>query len=65
MQRHVDELVADIVAEPHSESPIAHTEEEMKAIVEERLRRLYAGETMTIPGEQVFAQLRTRYGFSR
>ena len=65
LQRHVDELVADIVAEPHSESPIAHTEEEMKAIVEERLRRLDAGETMTIPGEQVFAQLRTRYGFSR
>ncbi len=65
LQRHVDELVADIVAEPHSESPIAHTEEEMKAIVEERLRRLDAGETMTIPGEQVFAQLRTRYDFSR
>jgi len=65
LQRHVDELVADIVAEPHSESPIAHTEEEMKAIVEERLRRLDAGETMTILGEQVFAQLRTRYGFSR
>ncbi len=65
LQRHVDELVADITEDPYAGSPIAHTEEEMKDIVTERLRLLDAGETMTIPGEEVFAQLRSRYGFSR
>lgn len=65
LQHHVDELVAGITAEPRTDSPISHTEEEMRSIVEERLRRLDAGETTTIPGEQVFSQLRTRYGFSQ
>ena len=63
LQRHVDSLVEDMTAEQHADSPIAHTEEEMKAIVEERLRRYEAGEATTIPGEQVFAQIRARYGF--
>lgn len=64
LQRHVDDLVKDMTAEQHTDSPIAHTEEEMKAIVEERLRQLDAGETTLVPGEQVFAQIRARYGFN-
>jgi len=64
LQRHVDDLVEDMTSEQHAGSPIAHTEEEMRAIVEERLRRYDAGETTTIPGEQVFAQIRARYGFN-
>ena len=62
LQRHVDELVADIVAEPHSESPIAHTEEEMKAIVEERLRLMESGQATYVDGEKGFAQIKARYG---
>jgi len=64
LQRHVDLLVEDMTAEQHTDSPIAHTEEEMKAIVEDRLRRYEAGETITVPGEQVFAQICARYGFN-
>lgn len=64
LQQHVDDLVEDMTAEQHATSPIAHTEEEMKAIVEERLRQLDAGEATLIPGEQVFAQIRARYGFN-
>lgn len=64
LQRHVDSLVEDMTAEQHTDSPIAHTEEEMKAVVEERLRQLEAGEATLIPGEQVFAQIRARYGFN-
>ncbi|MBQ2508654.1 MAG: addiction module protein [Bacteroidales bacterium] len=63
LQRHVDELVEDMTTEQHTDSPIAHTEDEMKAIVEERLQQLDAGETTLISGEQVFAQIRSRYGF--
>lgn len=64
LQRHVDDLVESMTAEQHPDSPIAHTEEEMKAIVEERLCQLDADEATLIPGEQLFAQIRARYGFN-
>lgn len=64
LQHHVDTLVEDMVAEQHPDSPIARTEEEMRAIVEERLQQLDAGEATLIPGEQVYAQIRARYGFN-
>ena len=64
LQQHVDNLVEDITSDaPCSESPIAHTAEEMKAIVVERLRRLESGEAKVIPSEEVFAQIREKYGF--
>lgn len=62
LQRHVDDLVADIVAEPRTESPNAHTEEEMKAIVEERIRLMESGQAKYVDGEKGFAQIRARYG---
>jgi hypothetical protein len=62
LQRHVDELVADIVAEPRTESPIGHTEEEMKAIVEERLRLMESGKATYIDGEKVSHKLGLWYG---
>ena len=62
LQRHVDELVEGMTAEQHTDSPIAHTEEEMKAIVEERIKRMEAGEATYIDGETGFAQIRARYG---
>ena len=64
LQRHVDDLIEDMTAEQHTDSPIAHTEEEMKAIVEERLQKLDAGEATLFSGEQVFSQIRARYGFN-
>ena len=62
-KQHVYELVEDMTTEQHTDSPIAHTEDEMKAIVEERLQQLDVGEATLISGEQVFAQIRARYGF--
>ena len=61
LQRHVDDLVADIVAEPRTESPNAHTEEEMKSIVEERIRLMESGQAKYVDGEKGFAQIRARY----
>ncbi|MBP5497675.1 MAG: addiction module protein [Bacteroidales bacterium] len=63
LQQHVDNLMEDITAEEYNESPIAHTAEEMKAIVIERLKRLDSGESKLIPSEEVYAQIRERYGF--
>lgn len=62
LQRHVDDLVEDMTAEQHADSPIAHTEEEMRAIVEERLKLMESGKATYIDGETGFAQIRARYG---
>jgi hypothetical protein len=63
LQQHVDNLVEDITSDaPHSESPIAHTAEEMKAIVVERLRRMESGEATYIDGSAGFEQIRAKYG---
>ena len=63
LQQHVDNLVEDITSDaPHSESPIAHTAEEMKAIVVERLRRMESGEATYIDGSAGFEQIHAKYG---
>lgn len=46
----------------HPLSPNAHSREEMKAIVEERLRLMESGQATYTDGEQGFAQIRARYG---
>lgn len=63
LQRHVDDLVEDMTAEQHADSPIAHTEEDMKSIVEERLRLMESGKATYVDGETVFSQIRAQYGF--
>jgi shikimate kinase len=62
LQRHVDNLVEDMTANQHTDSPIAHTEEEMKAIIEERINLMESGKATYIDGETGFAQIRARYG---
>lgn len=62
LQRHVDDLVEDMTAEQHIDSPIAHTEEKMKAIVEERIKLMESGKATYIDGDTGFAQIRARYG---
>ena len=37
--------------------------EDLGTVVRERIRQLEAGEVNTIPNEQVFAEIRDRYGF--
>ena len=62
LQRHVDNLVEDMTADQYTDSPIAHTEGEMKAIVEERINLMESGKATYIDGETGFAQIRARYG---
>ncbi|MBR1766961.1 MAG: hypothetical protein IJ745_08020 [Bacteroidales bacterium] len=62
LQRHVDELVEDMTTASRPESPIAYTEEEMEAIVKERLALMESGKAKYIGGEEGFAQIRARYG---
>lgn len=62
-QRRADEIVERLIEDPFYDSPISHTEEEMKVIVKERIRQMESGEVTMIPGEQVFAEMCERYGF--
>ena len=65
VQRLVDRNISfmDDEEESHPLSPIAHTPEEMKAIVKERLHLMESGKATYVDGEEVFAQIRARYGF--
>ena len=62
LQQYVDGLVERMTMGRDMKSPIAYTEEEMMAIVSERIRKMEAGEAKFIDGEEVFAQIRERYG---
>ena len=62
LQRQVDEMIEEMAFQPHSKSPNAHTAEEMKAIVADRIRMMESGEATYIDGEEGFAQIQARYG---
>ena len=62
LQHIVDELIEDMAVRSDNLSPNAHTAEEMKAIVTDRIRLMESGEATYIDGEEGFAQIRARYG---
>lgn len=62
LQRQVDDLIEEMSVRPHTISPNAHTAEEMKAIVANRIHLMETGEATYIDGEEGFAQIRMRYG---
>lgn len=62
VQRQVDDLIEEMSVWPYSPSPNAHTAEEMKAIVAERVHLMETGEATYVDGEEGFAQIRMRYG---
>ena len=61
LQHQVDELIEEMAIPPHSLSPNAHTNEDMKAIVTDRIRLMESGEATFIDGEEGFAQIRLHY----
>lgn len=62
LQRYVDALVEEMTVQSDVQSPNAHTVDEMKAIVMERLSLMESGEATYIDGDTGFAQIRERYG---
>lgn len=62
LQHQVDELIEEMAIPPHSLSPNAHTDEDMKAFVTDRIRLMESGEATFIDGEEGFAQIRLHYG---
>ena len=62
LQQEVNEWLMEMAVQPNSLSPNAHTAEEMKAIVAERIHLMETGKATYIDGEEGFAQIRMRYG---
>ena len=62
LQRWVDDMMSgDATATSHA-SPNAHTYEEMKAAIRERIDRIEAGKATFYSNEEVFSSIRERYG---
>ena len=62
LQLQVDEWLKEMAVKPTNMSPNAHSAEEMKAIVNERIHLMETGKATYIDGEEGFAQIRRRYG---
>ena len=50
---------------PVNPSPNAHTPEEMKSIVAQRIKEMEAGTATYVDGEAGFALIRSRYGWKK
>ena len=46
-----------------NDRPCSYTDEEMYALVKERLQSLEDGTAKIVDGEEVFSQISSRYGF--
>ena len=64
LQRYVDEFVKHFVTDPVI-PPCSYTEDEMYAIVKERLKSIEDGTAEFVDNETLLEQIRTRYGFSK
>ena len=62
LQQQVNKWLEELTIQTHNLSPNAHTAEEMKAIVKERIHLMETGKATYIDGEEGFAQIRLRYG---
>ena len=62
LQQQVNDWLMEMAVQSNNLSPNAHTAEEMKAIVAERVHLMETGKATYIDGEEGFAQIRMRYG---
>ena len=62
LQEWVDGMMEDTPAESHSVSPNAHTYEEMKSAIRDRIDMVESGKATFYTNEEVFSSIRGRYG---
>ena len=63
LQKWVDDMMSDATPVAASRvSPNAHTYEEMKTALHERIEKIEAGEATFHTNEEVFSSIRNRYG---
>ena len=63
LEQQLEDALIQFAAKKHPTLPCSYTNEEMYAIVKQRLQNLENGTSNLIDGEDVFAQIQSRYGF--
>lgn len=63
LEQQMESVLMNYSAQHKPEMPCSYTDEEMYAIVKERLQSLENGTAEFVDGEEVFSQIRERYGF--
>ena len=63
LEQQMESVLMNYSAQHKPEHPCSYTDEEMYAIVKERLQSLKKGTAELVDGEEVFSQIRKRYGF--
>ena len=62
LQQWVDDMMADVHVSASQVSPNAHTYEEMKSALHERIDCIESGQATFHSNEEVFSSIRERYG---
>ena len=63
LEEQMESALANFSAQMKPSMPQAYTDEEMYAIVKDRLQSLNDGTAVLVDGNEVFRKIRTRYGF--
>ena len=63
LEQQMESVPIEFSAQHNLEQPCSYTDEEMYAIVKERLQSIEDGTAELVDGEDVFSQIRERYGF--
>ena len=63
LEQQMESILMNYSAQHKPEHPCSYTDEEMYAIVKERLQSLEKGTAELVDCEEVFSQIRKRYGF--
>ena len=63
LEQQMESILMNYSAQHKPEHPCSYTDEEMYAIVKERLQSLEKGTAELVDGDEVFSQILKRYGF--
>ena len=63
LEEQMESVLMNFSTQLKSKMPCSYTDEEMYAIIKERLQNLENGTAELVDGEEVFSKIRTRYGF--
>ena len=62
LEEQMESVLMSFSAQLKSKLPCSYTDEEMYAIIKERLQNLENGTAELVDGEEVFSKIRARYG---
>ena len=63
LEEQMESVLMNVSAQQELKMPCSYSDEEMYAIVKERLQSLEDGMAELVDGDEVFSKIRARYGF--